>query len=599
MGDTGIFRLSLAAKCRFLFGSAVVLIIALALFIPWRSLETLIHDRNIRRAEHLAQLARVQIDPTVQDWSRQQARLDRWWEDNADMLSLPASRPRLIKLPSDQPALLQPAQLAAGLRTAARRANRLLGPVLRYAQADPLTALVVNMSRAAWNAYGDTLKLAARRAMRKATDAWAREHVPLDPFLRKCIRTMQADHNLNVIPAIIHPPGRPTAYRVVLAVRGERGEAGGRPLLGVIDLTLEAPETDDALMWTRVLIVLAGLLAGFLAMLVFYLIVQKLILAPVRELTGVASEIAAGDLRARADIRTGDEFEKLADAFNKMLSELERARVELETINRSLDTRLGELAETNVALFEANRLKSEFLANVSHELRTPLTSIIGFADLLRDSAQSDGDIDKARVARYAHNILTSGRMLLELINDLLDLAKIEAGRVEMHRSSFSPADICEALGDFIRPLIDKKNLHLELDIAPDLPIMHSDAGKVRQILYNLLSNAIKYTPEGGTIRLEAAPREHGTRVLLAVADTGPGIAPEDQTKIFEKFRQMDASVTREHGGSGLGLAITKELTQLLGGTIRVESRLGHGARFVVELPVTCPETVQRPLTPLS
>ena len=190
-------------------------------------------------------------------------------------------------------------------------------------------------------------------------------------------------------------------------------------------------------------------------------------------------------------------------------------------------------------------------------------------------------------------------MLLDLINDLLDLAKIEAGRVELHRTRFSLPDICEALRDFMRPLVDKKQLKLIVDLAGDLPMMHSDAGKLRQILYNLLSNAVKYTPSGGTVRLEAALGDDGQQVRLVVADTGPGIAPEDQGRIFEKFRQMDASVTREHSGSGLGLAISKELIQFLGGTIRLESEQGRGARFIVELPVECPETARWPLPSLT
>ncbi len=390
-----------------------------------------------------------------------------------------------------------------------------------------------------------------------------------------------------------------TTYRLVMAVRGEDSGAGRQPLVGLIDVQLKAPDLSSVLLWTRFMFVLAGLLAGFLAVLVFYIIVQKLILAPVRDLTVLAEDIAGGNLSARADINTGDEFQELGGAFNAMLAELERARVELETINRSLDTRLGELAETNVALYESNRLKSEFLANVSHELRTPLTSIIGFADLLRDTAQSAGELDKQRTARFAHNILTSGRMLLDLINDLLDLAKIEAGKVELHRTRFSLQDICEALGDFVRPLIEKKSLNFRLDLAEDLPSMESDAGKLRQVLYNLLSNAIKYTPERGTVSLEAVAIAGHRQVCITVSDTGPGITPEDQERIFEKFWQLDSSVTREHSGSGLGLAISKELSQLLGGNIRVESERGRGSRFIVTLPVQSPATARRPLPTLT
>jgi signal transduction histidine kinase len=393
--------------------------------------------------------------------------------------------------------------------------------------------------------------------------------------------------------------GGPRVYRVVMAVRNVERQPGRSPLVGLIDVRLPAPQSDEMLLLTRLILVLAGMLAGFLAILVFYLISQKLILAPVRELKELAEEIAAGDLSARAALETGDEFEELSDSFNNMLTQLEGSRLELETINRSLDARLGELAETNVALYEANKIKSEFLANVSHELRTPLTSIIGFADLLRDFLQSKEEPEYGRLARYANNIITSGRQLLDMINDLLELTRMEAGKVTLHRTRFSVLDVCEALFDFMRPIVDKKQLTLTSEVTDDLPHLHSDAGKLRQILYNLLSNAVKYTPEGGRVELTARSLEDGQKVELTVRDTGPGIAPEDHERIFEKFRQLDASVTREQGGTGLGLAITKELCQMLGGEIHLESQPGRGAKFIVLLPVESPTTAQRNLTPLT
>ncbi|MBI4581566.1 MAG: HAMP domain-containing histidine kinase, partial [Planctomycetes bacterium] len=236
---------------------------------------------------------------------------------------------------------------------------------------------------------------------------------------------------------------------------------------------------------------------------------------------------------------------------------------------------------------------------VSHELRTPLTSIIGFADLLRDAASSDSATDRTRLARYAHNILSSGRNLLDIINDLLDLAKIEAGRIELHRAMFSLRDVCEALYDLTRPLFDKKQIAFETDLADDLPMLNSDAGKLRQILYNLLSNASKYTPEGGRVRMVVEAVNDGRQVRLSVADTGPGIAPDQHERIFEKFRQLDSSVTREHSGTGLGLAITRELAIMLGGGIHLESEMGRGSTFIVDLPVECPEVVQRRIPALT
>jgi len=590
-----MLTLSLAAKCRLLFGLAVVLIIASALFVPWRLFETLVHDRNFQRARALSLLACSRLDSANANWDQQQAALNRWWEDNAKILRLPGNAPRLILLAPGPATRVNQKKLIEQLEVPTRLLCRPLVVIGRYLKPGPSLQAVMDV----WSVISKRLSGRFAGSARTLVTQMGEALFGLDDFQRECVRIMRADEKNNEMQRTKRQAGRPTTYRFVLGVRGEDTGAGQRPLVGLIDFELAAPDTDEALLWMRVLIALAGLLAGFLAILVFYLVVQKLILAPVRELTVLAEEVAGGQFSARAAMTTGDEFEELADAFNDMLGRLERSRVELETINRSLDSRLGELAETNVALFESNRLKSEFLANVSHELRTPLTSIIGFADLLRDNAQSEGPIDRTRFTRYAHNILTSGRMLLDLINDLLDLAKIEAGRVELHRTRFSLPDICEALRDFMRPLVDKKQLELIVDLAGDLPMMHSDAGKVRQILYNLLSNAVKYTPGGGTVRLEAALRDEEQQIRVVVADTGPGIAPEDQQRIFEKFRQMDASVTREHSGSGLGLAISKELIYFLGGTIRVESELGRGARFIVELPVECPETVRRPLLSLS
>jgi signal transduction histidine kinase len=275
-----------------------------------------------------------------------------------------------------------------------------------------------------------------------------------------------------------------------------------------------------------------------------------------------------------------------------MLAHLKAAQDAQRKINRSLDIKLGQLAEANVALYESNRLKSEFLANVTHELRTPLVSIIGFAELLRDAAQTP-EVDSKRLGRYSENILTSGRSLLEIINDLLDLAKIEAGKLELHVSEFSIAELCHDLIDFVRPLADKRNQTLDAQVADGLPRFRSDSGKIKQILYNLLSNAVKFTPTGGAIFL-TVDRDGDRFVRLIVRDTGPGIAESQRQAIFEKFHQLDSSQTREHAGTGLGLAITKDLVQMLGGTIELESTAGEGASFIVNLPVQTERTTPRP-----
>lgn len=369
-------------------------------------------------------------------------------------------------------------------------------------------------------------------------------------------------------------------FRFAMAIRGVDTDPHPHVLRGVIDVRL--PVSRAGGVWNTVVTVLAGASGCVLAILLFYVVIQRLVLSPVHTLRRVAERVTTGDINVRSAIDSGDEFESLSEAFNDMLTHLKAAQEEQQRINRSLDVRLGELAETNVALYEANRVKSQFLASVTHELRTPLVSIIGFAELLRD-ARDNPEVAPERLKRYCDHILTSGRSLLDIINDLLDLAKIEGGKMEQHISEFSIEELCRDLLEFVCPLADKRNQQLTLNVSKGTPRLRSDSGKIKQILYNLLSNAIKFTPTGGAITLAVAHCGEN-RVRLAVRDTGPGIADTQRETIFEQFRQLDASASREHEGTGLGLTITRELVHILGGTIRVESVDGKGSTFIVELP---------------
>jgi len=354
-------------------------------------------------------------------------------------------------------------------------------------------------------------------------------------------------------------------------------------LVGLVSMEMKTQVDANQLLLNRVFMLTAGLLAGTLAILVFFLITTKLILQPVRVLRETAEKVSKGDLNVRSHIFTGDEFQQLSETFNVMLANLKESEDQLRAINKSLDLKLGQLAESNLALYESNRLKSEFLANVSHELRTPLNSILGFAELLRDTLGAAA-VPEQRTGRYLQNILTSGKNLLELINDLLDLAKIEAGRMEVRSAPLPLGDLFEGLTGILKPLCEKKGLEIVSGITSDVPILQTDAAKLQQVLYNFLSNAIKFSPTGGTIHLNAE-RADSSHVRISVSDPGPGIAPEKHSVIFEKFRQIDGSVTREHGGTGLGLAISKELVSLLGGTIGVLSTEGEGATFWILLPL--------------
>jgi signal transduction histidine kinase len=358
-------------------------------------------------------------------------------------------------------------------------------------------------------------------------------------------------------------------------------------LAGGVVVHVPMEGTEKAINSNRAMLITAALVTAILAMVSSYMIVRYVIVKPVKHLRDVSDAIAAGRLNIRSQIQTGDEFEDLSHAFNRMLHNLVAMQQELRDVNNDLDKKVDELAQANMALYEMNRLKSDFLATMSHELRTPLNSIIGFSEVLASS-----DVLGERQRRYASNIQTSGKMLLGMINDILDLAKIESGKMEVRIEDFSIRDVCEALANLTRPMADRKNITLECRLEEAIPLLRQDPGKVRQILYNLLSNAIKFTPEGGRVTLRA--RSEGRFVVLEVEDTGIGIAEEDRERIFEKFRQAkvpgqgDNVLVREHQGTGLGLSIVRELAKLLGGEIHLKSQLGQGSTFTVRIPLQLP-----------
>ncbi len=515
--------ISLATKCRVLFGVAVLAILGATLYLPWIQMNSLAETSEVRRAELLAVEARLAANLDSQDWKSAQAQLDRDWPDVARALKISAAPPTFLSVDREPE-----------LREKAPR------------------GFLIEAIRILRNAPGRTY-----------------------------VHKFQTE-----------PDGR--FVRLAMAVRAPETDPQPRHLRGIVDVRLSV--VGETRYWSAIVLALAGLSGGFLAILVFYLVTQRLILSPVRRLRAIAEQVTTGDTHVRAQIATGDEYEKLGDAFNDMLVRINRSHEDLWKINRSLDVKLGELGEKNVALYESNKLKSGFIANVSHELRTPLGLIINFAELLRDALE-DPPEDRTRLVRYAGNILRNGRSLLDLINDLLDLAKIEAGRVELHITEFSLVETCDALINFVRPLADKKGIDLQ-PLIGDTPLIRSDPGKVKQILYNLLSNAIKFTPDGGRVGIALAESENDA-VRIRVSDTGPGIPEEKFGLIFEKFRQIDPSLTREHGGTGLGLAITKELVNMLGGSITVESEVDRGSTFTVTLPISAPKEAQRTLVPLN
>jgi two-component system sensor histidine kinase BarA len=332
----------------------------------------------------------------------------------------------------------------------------------------------------------------------------------------------------------------------------------------------------------RIWTVMAGVIGLIGAVVAFYWITQRVILRPIRQLRALANNVAEGNLDVRSSIATGDEYEKLAQAFNHMLDHLQAAQEDLREANYRLDAKIIELSESNLELFKANKLKSEFLANMSHEFRTPLNAILGFAQVLREKP---GLLKREKGQRYAENIITSGNRLLAMINDLLDLAKTQAGKMGLHLEQASISQICESAVSSFSLLARKKKIKMHLEVSPTVPLVVTDAGKVQQVLYNFLSNAMKFTPIKGRIDVRASMVDD-KRVRIAISDTGCGIAKEDQELVFEQFRQADGSLTRGAPGSGLGLAISKELASMLAGSVGLQSEVGVGSTFWLDLPVT-------------
>lgn len=263
---------------------------------------------------------------------------------------------------------------------------------------------------------------------------------------------------------------------------------------------------------------------------------------------------------------------ELSDVFKAQLKALKESIMETKTAYKTIK-------EQNIKILEADKVKNEFLANISHELRTPLNAIIGFSEILTN--QFYGTLN-AKQLEFTNDIQVSGVHLLEMINEILDISKIEAGAMHLNKSEFLISQAIDEVVNIVRPLADKKAIKIKKTIKED-KIICADFQKIKQILYNLLSNAIKFSPRNETIDVNVYfDKSHFS---IEVNDHGIGIAPQDQVKIFEKFVQLENTYTKTESSTGLGLTITKELTEMHNGKIKVDSAIGKGANFIVEIPL--------------
>ena len=320
------------------------------------------------------------------------------------------------------------------------------------------------------------------------------------------------------------------------------------------------------------------LLFGLAAAVVASWLLARGLVRPIRELQGGAAVVGSGDLNHVIRVDTGDELEELAGAFNDMTG---RLRESYATLEQKVEDRTRELRKTSEQLEIASRLKSDFLASMSHELRTPLNAIIGFSEVLLDPELNQ--LPEEQQKQFQENIHRSGRHLLGLINDILDLSKVEAGRMELRRETVHLGELIGGCLAIVQPLASKKHITLDADnLTADLTIA-VDPARVKQILYNLLSNAVKFTPEHGRVTVVA--EASGPEVRIAVRDTGVGIKPEDQALVFEEFRQIDQGAARQEEGTGLGLALVRRLVELHGGRVWLESTAGKGSCFTFTLPL--------------
>jgi signal transduction histidine kinase len=397
-------------------------------------------------------------------------------------------------------------------------------------------------------------------------------------YLIHQIRTRQ-DEAMNAVADIANAirDGRLDEAQAALLGREDRVY---RDIEGLAGRLVQAEQTRMAVLRgsveaanRRSLVLTTGFAMGSVALaLLCGFVISWSFIVPVRAAETFLSRVSAGDLGARITVRNRDEFGGLADRMNQMSRELERL------VDQQRET-TAKLRSLNTRLEQASQAKSRFLASMSHELRTPMNAILGFTELALDGLYGDVPHD---LREPLADIQTNGRHLLRLINDVLDLSKIEAGRMELAVEDYAPADVLESVRASLRSLAVEKGLDFVVRVERELPMALGDGKRITQCLMNLAGNALKFTHQG---RVEIGVDVEGDEFVYRVSDTGIGIPKTELDNVFTEFSQVDSTVTKEYGGTGLGLSITRKFVEMHGGRIWVESQAGQGSTFWFTVPV--------------
>ena len=411
------------------------------------------------------------------------------------------------------------------------------------------------------------------------------------------VQYSRAGSGLDAPPTALSEGFHPRDLEYITAIHGS---SGAHEVIGSIYVR-EDSEVARQFYLRCTLVVLAGIVLASLLAFLFASRLERIITEPIFLLLKTAKSVThEKNYTVRVPSKSRDELGQLIEGFNEMLGQIQNRDAELERhrerLEEQVSRRTRELTEANRDLLvakekaveareaadEANLAKSRFLANMSHELRTPLNAIIGYCELLQEEVT---DLGQTELQPDLEKIRGAGRHLLGLINGVLDLSKIEAGKMSLYLEEFEVAELAATVAATVQPLIEGNENRLELDCPPDIGRMRADVTKIRQTLFNLLSNAAKFT-ERGLIRLVVQRTGDPTPTIeFRVTDTGIGMTPEQAGRLFQAFSQADASTTRKYGGTGLGLAISRKFCELMGGSLIVQSEPGKGSAFTASLPV--------------